>query len=94
MGRIDTVSSPISEMRLGFDGTTAYSNGADTSTGYSCAGPGAYGYRYQCVELVMRPEQFDAFCRAQHAEPLPDQVAARLEHERRKWHECVPGSAG
>jgi CHAP domain len=38
----------------GFDGTTAYSNGADTSTGYSCAGSGAYGYRYQCVELVMR----------------------------------------
>jgi surface antigen len=37
-----------------FQGTTAYSNGANTGTGVSCAGQGAYGYRYQCVELVMR----------------------------------------
>ena len=37
-----------------FDGTTAYSNGSDTGTGYSCSGTGAYGYEYQCVELVQR----------------------------------------
>jgi surface antigen len=37
-----------------FDGTTAYSNGANTGTGYSCAGVGTYGYQYQCVELAMR----------------------------------------
>jgi hypothetical protein len=37
-----------------FDGTNAYSNGGDTSTGYSCAGYGTYGLQYQCVELVMR----------------------------------------
>jgi len=37
-----------------FDGTTAYSNAANTGTGISCGGVGAYGYRYQCVELVMR----------------------------------------
>jgi surface antigen len=37
-----------------FNGTTAYSNGANTGTGVSCGGTGSYGYRYQCVELVMR----------------------------------------
>ena len=37
-----------------FDGTAAYSNGGNTGTGVSCAGAGAYGLRYQCVELVMR----------------------------------------
>lgn len=37
-----------------FDGTAAYSNGANTGTGVSCAGAGSYGLRYQCVELVMR----------------------------------------
>ncbi|MHB8878944.1 MAG: CHAP domain-containing protein, partial [Myxococcaceae bacterium] len=37
-----------------FDGTVAYSNGANTGTGVSCGGVGGYGYRYQCVELVMR----------------------------------------
>jgi hypothetical protein len=37
-----------------FDGTDAYSNGGDTSTGYSCAGYGTYGLQYQCVELVQR----------------------------------------
>ena len=37
-----------------FQGTMAYSNGKNTSTGYSCAGSGAYGLQYQCVELVMR----------------------------------------
>ncbi len=37
-----------------FDGTTSYSNGANTGTGVSCRGSGAYGLQYQCVELVMR----------------------------------------
>jgi surface antigen/YHS domain-containing protein len=37
-----------------YDGTEAYSNGDDTSTGNSCAGSGTYGLQYQCVELVMR----------------------------------------
>lgn len=37
-----------------FDGSTAYSNGANTGTGISCGGVGSYGYKYQCVELVMR----------------------------------------
>lgn len=39
---------------ISWNGTTAYSNGPDTGTGESCAGQGAYGLRYQCVELVMR----------------------------------------
>jgi surface antigen len=39
---------------ISWNGTTAYSNGANTGTGYSCAGAGDYGLRYQCVELVMR----------------------------------------
>jgi hypothetical protein len=46
--------APCGSALATFDGTTAYSNGVDTSSGYSCAGSGAYGYRYQCVELVMR----------------------------------------
>ncbi len=39
-----------------FDGTSAYSNGANTGTGNSCRGQGgiANGLQYQCVELVMR----------------------------------------
>ncbi|MDW8284395.1 MAG: CHAP domain-containing protein [Myxococcales bacterium] len=37
-----------------FEGTYAYSNGAHTGTGVSCAGQGPYGLQYQCVELVMR----------------------------------------
>ncbi|MEZ4410922.1 MAG: FG-GAP-like repeat-containing protein [Polyangiales bacterium] len=48
-------SAPACGTPLGsFDGTTAYSNGANTGTGVSCAGSGAYGLQYQCVELVMR----------------------------------------
>lgn len=39
---------------ISWNGTTAYSNGANTGTGYSCAGTGDYGLQYQCVELVMR----------------------------------------
>jgi hypothetical protein len=37
-----------------FQGTTAFSNGANTGTGLSCAGSGPTGLRYQCAELVMR----------------------------------------
>ena len=37
-----------------YDGTNAYSNGADSGTTSSCDGAGAYGYQYQCTELVMR----------------------------------------
>ena len=37
-----------------FDGTTAFSNAANTGTGVSCAGWGQYGLQYQCVELVQR----------------------------------------
>jgi len=37
-----------------WNGTAAYSNGVYTGTGTSCNGYGTYGYRYQCVELVMR----------------------------------------
>jgi hypothetical protein len=39
---------------VSFDGTDAKSNGEDTGTGNSCAGSGAFGLQYQCVELVMR----------------------------------------
>lgn len=46
--------SPCNTDLGSFDGTTAYSNGDNTGTGYSCAGTGEHGYRYQCVELVMR----------------------------------------
>ncbi len=42
--------TPLAE----FDGTAAYSNAGDTTTGESCNGAGAYGLQYQCVELVMR----------------------------------------
>eukprot|EP00008_Paramoeba_atlantica_P003076 CAMPEP_0201488136 /NCGR_PEP_ID=MMETSP0151_2-20130828/17171_1 /ASSEMBLY_ACC=CAM_ASM_000257 /TAXON_ID=200890 /ORGANISM="Paramoeba atlantica, Strain 621/1 / CCAP 1560/9" /LENGTH=130 /DNA_ID=CAMNT_0047873367 /DNA_START=138 /DNA_END=530 /DNA_ORIENTATION=+ len=37
-----------------FNGVSAYSNGADDCTGYSCSGYGTYGYEYQCVELAQR----------------------------------------
>ena len=37
-----------------YDGTNAYSNGSKTGTGVGCAGQGAFGLQYQCVELVMR----------------------------------------
>eukprot|EP01094_Clydonella_sp_ATCC50884_P024306 TRINITY_DN6058_c0_g1_i1.p1 TRINITY_DN6058_c0_g1~~TRINITY_DN6058_c0_g1_i1.p1 ORF type:complete len:314 (-),score=63.02 TRINITY_DN6058_c0_g1_i1:220-1140(-) len=37
-----------------FNGVTAYSNGANQCSGYSCAGYGTYGYQYQCVELAQR----------------------------------------
>ena len=48
------VMPPCGTVLASFDGTSAYSNGGDTATGASCAGDGAYGYEYQCVELVMR----------------------------------------
>jgi hypothetical protein len=37
-----------------FQGVSAYSNGVNTGTGRSCAGVGANGLQYQCVELAMR----------------------------------------
>jgi hypothetical protein len=46
--------APCGTALAAFDGTTAFSNGVDSGTGVSCAGSGPYGYRYQCVELVMR----------------------------------------
>lgn len=54
-----SVEEPLSMPKCGtvlgsFDGTNAYSNANNTGTGYSCAGGGAYGLQYQCVELVMR----------------------------------------
>jgi len=45
---------PCGTVLATWDGTNAHSNGANTGTGASCAGTGAYGYQYQCVELVMR----------------------------------------
>ncbi len=51
----EALTMPACGTTLGtFDGTAAHSNGVDTGTGYSCAGWGTYGLRYQCVELVMR----------------------------------------
>lgn len=51
----EALTMPACGATLGtFDGVSAFSNGADTSTGYSCAGWGKYGLQYQCVELVMR----------------------------------------
>ncbi|MBL8953071.1 MAG: CHAP domain-containing protein [Myxococcaceae bacterium] len=48
-------SAPPCGTALGtFDGTTAFSNGLYTGRGVSCGGVGPSGYRYQCVELVMR----------------------------------------
>jgi len=37
-----------------YNGISAYSNGVDQCSGYSCAGYGTYGYQYQCVELAQR----------------------------------------
>ena len=37
-----------------FNGVSAYSNGANQCSGYSCGGYGTYGYQYQCVELAQR----------------------------------------
>lgn len=51
----ETTSMPACGAVLGsFQGTAAYSNGANSGTGVSCAGQGSYGLRYQCVELAMR----------------------------------------
>jgi phenol hydroxylase P0 protein len=41
------------------------------------------------VELVMRPEQFDAFCAAQGAIAVPCRLGEALERERGKWSETV-----
>ena len=64
-GKVDSVNpsaelqssltqAPCGTALASFDGTVAYSNGVDSGSGVSCAGAGPYGYRYQCVELVMR----------------------------------------
>ena len=45
-----------------------------------------------CVELTMRPAQYEAFCRRERAQVLPPLDTAQLEHERRHWHESVPGA--
>ncbi|GAB3453863.1 hypothetical protein GCM10027321_04460 [Massilia terrae] len=44
-----------------------------------------------CVELTMRPAQYEAFRRKQRAFELPDIPAAQRDHERRHWHDSVPG---
>jgi phenol hydroxylase P0 protein len=44
-----------------------------------------------CVELTMRPAQYEAFLRQQHAIVLPNASPGQLEHERRHWHDSVPG---
>ncbi|MBP0625106.1 phenol hydroxylase subunit [Cupriavidus consociatus] len=41
------------------------------------------------VELVMRPEQFSAFCAAQCAITVSHQLGRALERERDKWSETV-----
>lgn len=41
------------------------------------------------VELVMRPDQFAAFCSAQRATAVPHQFGQALEQERGKWSETV-----
>ena len=45
---------PCGQVMTSFNGVSAYSNGADDCTGYSCSGYGTYGYEYQCVELAQR----------------------------------------
>ena len=41
------------------------------------------------VELVMRPDQFSAFCAAQCAIAVPHLLGRALEHERDKWSDTV-----
>jgi len=43
-----------------------------------------------CVELTMRPRQYEAFRQQQGATELPDISPAQLDHERRHWHDSVP----
>jgi phenol hydroxylase P0 protein len=45
-----------------------------------------------CVELTMRPAQYDAFRRDQRAVELASVSALELEHDRRHWHDSVPGA--
>lgn len=45
-----------------------------------------------CVELTMRPAQYDAFRRAQRAIVLAHLPAGQLDRERRHWHDSVPGA--
>lgn len=41
------------------------------------------------VELVMRPEQFTAFCAAQRATAVPGHIDCTLDQDRGKWQESV-----
>ncbi|MDN0083172.1 phenol hydroxylase subunit [Crenobacter sp. SG2305] len=47
-----------------------------------------------CVEMILTPAQFAAFCQEQRAKHLSDEHASRLEQERRKWHDSMAGEAG
>lgn len=43
-----------------------------------------------CVELTMRPFQYDHFRHQHGATELPEASAAQLDHERRHWRDSVP----
>lgn len=45
-----------------------------------------------CVELTMRPDQYESFRRRERALVLPDLPSAQLDHQRRHWHDSVPGA--
>jgi phenol hydroxylase P0 protein len=45
-----------------------------------------------CVELTLRPAQYEAFRRRERALVLPALPAAQLDEERRHWHDSVPGA--
>jgi phenol/toluene 2-monooxygenase (NADH) P0/A0 len=45
-----------------------------------------------CVELTMRPAQYEAFRRRERALELPDLPPAQLDQQRRHWHDSVPGA--
>lgn len=45
-----------------------------------------------CVELTMRPPQYEAFCRHQIAVELPGLPPAQRHLQRSHWHDSVPGA--
>jgi surface antigen len=47
-------SASCGQYMSSYSGITAYSNGGNQGTGYSCAGCGSTGCYYQCVEYVQR----------------------------------------